>query len=310
MIYRFRTNYKGHDLDIQKKKDSDKYIGTSTFLNNRWNHEDYSVDFIIKRHQIEIDRIVEQQKKMIGKTYEEVYREWRGNTKVITYKNCKMLITARKRAKDNRIVYLGEFSKDRYKTWIRTSIESIHYDKVIAKFERFVDEYCTDWGVKAVLQYKGYEIKICREVGCKEFYFGSVQFHKNSTFKHIADTREEVERCCKNRIDKVIYEKEKVKIISPRNEKIKELEELLTRISTQLEELKKEKDTLTYKGVVLEIDTIPDRYGRVKGLLRNISNPAPFVEDNLENLKKSFESYVDKLENQYLLFCKLTGRDS
>ena len=95
-----------------------------------------------------------------------------------------------------------------------------------------------------------------------------------------------------------------------KTKKIKELEELLARVSTQLEELKNEKDTLTYKEVVLEISkSNSGSYRSYYGTLKDITKPAPFIADNLEDLQKSFERYVDRLEGQYLLFCRLTGRN-
>jgi hypothetical protein len=148
----------------------------------------------------------------------------------------------------------------------------------------------------------------------KEFYLGYVQFHKNSTFKHIADTREEVEICCKNRIDKVIYEKEKVSRVNQvksglakgaRNKKIKELEELLVRISTQLEELKKEKDTLTYKGVVLEVEQGKDDTWVFVGKIRNApenKDVRSIPGDTMEEVQRDFEEYVDWLEEKAYIY--------
>lgn len=145
-----------------------------------------------------------------------------------------------------------------------------------------------------------------------EFYLGYVHFHKNSTFKHIADTREEVERCCKNRIDRVIYEKEKVqrKMLTPKQVKIQELERLQARISAQLEELKKEKDILTYKKVVLE-------YGEEEGLqegylIGRIKN-APegtqeFYGKTVETIKGDFEEYLDLLERCANIYNQLMSK--
>lgn len=253
-------------------------------------------------------------------TYEEVYKEW-GNSryKRINYKTRQLVIKAQWRAKDNKVFYIGRFyERDFNRKLHDSSIESIHYNKVVSRFQKFVDEYCTEWQARPSFQYKGYRILINQEKD-SEFYLGYVHFHKNSTFKHIADTREEVERCCKNRIDRVVYEKEKVsnfkqdfnKVTSvlangARKQKIQELEQLLARISTQLEELKKEKDILTYKGVVLELLDDPIY---CKGILRSVDNPSPFVENSKEDLKKSFENYVDRLEASYNLYRKLTGKE-
>lgn len=293
------TNYKGHRLVVRKYKNNSKYIGTSTFLNDKWRHEDYSVDFIVKRHQIEIDRIVEQQKKMVGTTYEEVYHEWGNNCKKITYKNRVMWVTALKRAKDKRVFYIGTFCDLKFNS---LSIESIHYDKVISKFEKFVDEYCTEWVVSSSTQYKGYNLVSKRDRNDCSRFFSICEIHKNSTFKCISNSIKEIEEKFKVRIDRMIEEKEKVqrKMLTPKQEKIQELEQLLARTSTQLEELKKEKDTLTYKGIVLEYGVEGDW---LVGKIRNAPKGTKELEANHEErIKVEFEKYIDELEKSHHIY--------
>lgn len=319
---------------------------------------------------------------MKNKTYDEVLKDW-GNsrTKTIRYKDeqLRMLVF---QAFFDRIFYIGEleyYEKGKYNP-TRTSFESIHYDKVVSRFQRFVDEYCTDWKEYKQIQHKTYYINIDKEKD-KEFYVGFVQFHKNSTYKHIADTREEVERCCKNRIDRVIYEKEKIveeknkktttfydeyrgyelvityepttsypyetepyvgrikelllswrgktpedvkkefrnyfdkrgmgrtiNMITPKNQKIQELEQLLARISSQLEELKKEKDILTYKGVVLEYEQSKSDTWVFVGKIRNAPENIDVRDvcgDTVEEIQRDFEEYIDWLEDKYNLYRKL-----
>ena len=186
------TDYKGHRLVVKKKKDSNKYIGISTLLDGKWRGEGFTTDFIVKHFKYSVEKLIEETKMGNELTYEEVCYEWGSNCKKITYKNQVMWVTVIRRAKGKKVFYLGYigyigiFS---YKTendyWSkRKSIESIHYDKVISKFERFVDECCTDWQARASFQYNGFDIQINQEKD-KEFYLGIVQFHKNSTFKHI-----------------------------------------------------------------------------------------------------------------------------
>lgn len=247
-----------------------------------------------------IDKVIEN-----TITYNDVCKEWGSNCKKVTYKNRVMWVKALKRAKDKRLFYIGTFCDLKSNV---SSFESIHYDKVVSRFQRFVDEYCTDWVVFSSIDYKNYTLVIKRDRNDCDRFFGTCEIHKNSTFKCISNSLKEIEEKFKVRIDRMIDEKEKVqrKMLTPKQEKIKELEQLLARISTQLEELKKEKDTLTYKGIVLEI--IPDIV-LSKGVLRGVNNPALFVEGNMENLKKSFEKYIDKLEASYNLYRKLTGKE-
>lgn len=324
---------------------------------------------------------------MKKQTYEEVYKEWKGNTKLVTYKIWSLLITVIERTKDNSVFYIGELSYSSKKyTYKRTSFESIHYDKVVSRFQRFVDEYCTDWVVFSDFQYKGYRVFINKEKD-RDFYIGIVQFHKNSTYKHIADTREEVERCCKNRIDKVVKEKEKMKTfikpefverysykgyeleityeptmkypylgkepyvgrvnelrlswrgktpedikkqfreyfdkkgmgrtveeevkLTPKQEKIQELEQLQARISAQIEELKKEKDTLTYKGVVLDCEQGKNDTWVFVGEIRNAPKNVDvrtICGDSLDEIQRDLEEYVDWLEEKAYLYNHITGK--
>lgn len=306
--------YKNHFITITKKKDS-YYTANYTINGKEYYSGNSDVDKILKYFRSNVDKLMEKNMKEL--TYGDVCKEWESHYKIVNYKNRQLRIEviSHPKLKDLRPFYIGyasiyprySYSKD------SKSFESIHYDKVVSRFQRFVDEYCTDWVVKAILQYKGYEIKISREAGCKEFYLGIVQFHKNSTFKHIADTREEVERCCRNRIDKVIYEKEKFsklnKIMAKldngaRKHKIQELEQLQARISAQLEELKKEKDTLTYKGVVLEYGVEEDlAEGWMIGSIKNAPGYAKNVYGkSVPQIKQEFEEYVDELEKSHYIY--------
>lgn len=307
LIYPFR--YKGHRLIVTKKREN-YYTANYTVNGQEYYSGNSDIEKILKYFRSNVDKLME--KDMKKQTYEDIQKTWRGNRSIITYKDWKMFILAKERAKDKRVFYIGEFDKDRGYFPKKTSIESIHYDKVVSRFQRFVDEYCTDWVVFSDFQYKGYRVFINKEKN-KDFYIGIVQFHKNSTFKHIADTREEVERCCKNRIGKVVYEKEKIqrKVLTPKQEKIQELEQLQARISAQLEELKKEKDTLTYKGVVLDCEQGKDDtwvfVGKIKNAPENI-DVRTICGDSLDEIQRDFEEYIDWLEEKAYLYNQITGK--
>lgn len=251
-------------------------------------------------------------------TYEDLIKTWGGNSKKVVYKNHILWITATKRAKNNKVFYIGVFyyhlkPGSRFYSKV-TSFESIHYDKVISRFERFVDEYCIDWRVYNSKCFKGYIFTIKKEPG-KDYYLGTVQFHKNSTYKHLADTREEVERCCRNRISKVIYEKEKVikeiKMTNSKEEKIKYLQDQLASISAELKKIKNEKDTWTYKGIVLEYGTDEELdTGYSVGRIKNAPKEAREFYGKIESVVKSdLENYIDELEKSAKLYLQLTGQE-
>lgn len=307
--------YKNHFIAVTKKR-KDYYTASYTVNDQEYHSGNSDLDKILKYFRSNVDKLTERDMK--DKTHEEVYKEWVDKReKKVTYKNKTIYVRVlpHPKEKNGRAFYIGTYYpyKVNGKLSLSSTIESIHYDKVVSRFQRFVDEYCTDWREYAQSQYKSYYINIDRERD-KEFYIGTVQFHKNSTFKHIADTREEVERCCKNRIDKVIYEKEKVqrKMLTPKQEKIQELEQLQARISTQLEELKKEKDTLTYKGVILECEQGKNDtwifVGKIKNAPENIG-VRTICGDTLDEIQRDLEEYVDWLEIQYNLYCKITGKE-
>lgn len=302
--------YKCHTLAINElpnfKNPQDKlYRGTTIIDGKKWEKDGSAVYLIENWFRDKIDNLY------LGMTYDEICCLWVGRWKSITYKNRKMLITARKRTKDNKVIYLGEFcSKDNKRS---RSIESIHYDKVISKFERFVDEYCTEWQARASYLYKGYDLRINQERD-KEFYLGTVQFHKNSIYKHLADTREEVERCCRNRIGKVVYEKEKVNktsMINTKEEKIKYLETQIDQLSSELEKVKNEKATMTYRGVTLEYgkeEGLPEGY--LIGRFRNApKGTKEFKRKVVANMQTDFEEYIDELEKATNIYLELTGQE-
>lgn len=311
-------NYRGYSLTIRKEFGNNNYLGISPIYKHyAFRCQGCSIKELKDKFKDKIDQILITYTSKEGgtmTTYEQVYKEWgRTRTKKITYKGRSLIVTIHPKAKGKGVFYIGSYClKDYLGKWKDSTIESIHYDKIVSKFERFVDEYCTDWEARASYLYKGYEIRINQERG-KEFYIGIVQFHKNSTYKHIADTREEVERCCKNRVGKVVYEKEQVAkkgMTESKEEKIKYLEDQLAQLSSELEKVKNEKDTLEYKGVFLDI--MPDKDNWFRGIIRNsgITPPASsFYNKDLAQMKNDFEDYIDELERCAYLYCKLTNTD-
>jgi len=307
--------YKNHFITVTKKKEN-YYTANYTVNGQEYYSGNSDIEKILKYFRSNVDKLME--KNMKDLTYEDIKRAWRGTTSIITYKGERMFLTARERARDKKVFYIGEIGE--FKPYNK-SFESIHYDKVVSKFQRFVDEYCTDWvdwkdyeyqGYKVIIkkdyEYQGYKVIIKGERANSNSFFGSVQFHKNSIFKCIASSTREIQQLCDSRIERVVKEKEKVqrKMLTPKQEKIQELEQLQARISAQLEELKKEKETWIYKEIVLELMDDPVY---CKGILRGVDNPTPFVENSWGDLKKSLESYVDRLEAQYNLYLKLTGKE-
>lgn len=247
--------------------------------------------------------------------YNDVVKKWKNSYKRITYKGKELCITVlyHPKPKDLRAFYIGSYClKDYLGKWHDSTIESIHYDKVVTRFQRFVDEYCTDWEARASYLYIGYDVRINQEKD-KEFYIGYVLFHKNSTYKYIANTREEVEVNCKKRIIRVVKEKEKVQrnMLTPKQEKIQELEQVIVRLSSQLEELKNEKKTWVYKGIVLEYGTDEELdEGYSVGRIKNAPEGTREFYGKIESVIKSdLEYYIDELEKSANLYCALTGKE-
>lgn len=305
--------YKNQFITITKKKDN-YYTANYTVNGKEYYSGNSDVDKILKYFRFNVDKLTE--KNMKEQTPKEEYWEKYGK---VTYKNRVIEITPLRREKDGKIFYIGRYSKRGCKYSLESTIESIHYDKVVSKFKRFVDEYCTDWVVSSSIKHKDYTLVIKRDRKDCSSFFGTCKIHKNSSFKYISNSLKEIEEKFKARIDKMIYEKEnnrlkeiKVqrKMLTPKQEKIQELEQLQARISAQLEELKKEKDTLTYKGVVLE-------YGKEEGLEKDwmigrIRNAPQGTEDfygmYVSNIKDRFETYIDDLEKSANIYNQLIGK--
>lgn len=308
------TDYKGHRLVVRKKKDSNKYLGTSTLLDGKWRGEGWKVEDVVKRHQTSVDRVILEKEKMLGKTYDTVCEEW-GNTcySYESYKNFNLTIKVRPQGKDRRALYVGRFSDFNLNYQYRKTFESIHYDKVVSRFQRFVDEYCTDWVVSSSIDYKNYTLGIKRDRNDCDRFFGTCEIHKNSTFKCISNSLKEIEEKFKVRINRMIEEKEKVqrKMLTPKQEKIQELEQLLARISSQLEELKKEKDTWIYKGVVLEYGTDEELdEGYFVARIKNAPKATQEFYGKIESVIKSdLENYIDRLEDSYNLYLLIYGKE-
>lgn len=234
-------------------------------------------------------------------TYEKIIQVWGGSYKRIDYKDRWISITARKRAKDNRVVYLGEFCSKDYKR--SKSIESIHYDKVISKFEKYVDEYCTDWRLFSSFPYKGYKLWIQQEYD-KENFFGTCEIHKNSTFKYINNSIEKVIEKFKARIDEILNYKA---MTNPKEEKIKLLEAEIAKLQQELEKVRNEKEVLIYKGIVLEYGKEGDwLVGRIKNAPEGTEE---LCANHKERMKEEFEKYIDSLEKSANLYLELTDQE-
>jgi hypothetical protein len=308
--------YKGHVLAINELPNfgsRDKlYRGMSVIDSKDWKVDAVTVNQIEEWFKCTIDNREEEIK------YKQILEDWGNRQKVIKYKNKLLTITAQQRFKDGRmkVVYLGHLSY--YKNPSRQfysrekTIESVHYDKMVSKFERFVDEYCTDWVIYKSEGYKGYALIIKKERD-KENYFGTSYIHKNSMFKYISESLEDIVRYFKARIDRVIQGKESVKMVNPlssKEERIKELESVIARLQKELEEVKKEKEIYVYKGITLEYG---EEEGLQEGYLEGRIKDAPkdterFYRKVVNNLKVDFEEYVDRLEKSANLYCQLTGK--
>jgi hypothetical protein len=318
--------YKGHFLAINELPtfcgNSKLYRGMSVIDGKDWKVDAVTVNQIEEWFKCTIDNREQEIK------YKQILNDWGNRQKVIKYKNKSLTITAQQRFKDGRmkVVYLGHFSyyKDPSRPFYskEKTIESVHYDKVVSKFERFVDEYCTDWRKCDVWDsskytYKGYNLYFRKEYGV-ERYFGTCQIHKNSIFKCISNSIQEIENKFKARIDRVIQGKERKNmnplssIIVPRfekEEKIKELEGVIARLQKELDEVKKEKEIYIYKGVILEYgkENISNEY--LVGTIKNtLGDSKEFCQYSSKTIKEEFEKYIDELEKSANLYCQLTGK--
>lgn len=309
--------YKGHTLSITelpnfKNREDTIYEGTSLIDTKEWKRESSTIEFLIFWFKLKIDNLYKYM------AYEDVVKEWKGSYKSILYKDNTLRITVipHPKPKNRRAFYIGSYCvKDYLGNWQDSTIESIHYDKVVSRFQKFVGEYCTDWRPvnewmsSSFPTYKGYNLVIKKEYNVVR-YFGTCEIHKNSIFKCISGNVNEIEEKFKARIDRVVKEKERVqrKMLTPKQEKIQELEQLQARISAQLEELKKEKDTLEYKGVTLEITKKEDN--RFEGIiLSEVENLRTFDDLTITRVTKNFREYIDDLEETANLYCVLTGKE-
>jgi len=256
--------------------------------------------------------------------YEKVRHEWGGNTyKDIDYKGRSLLITLKRNPKNNGAWYLGEFESKNYKKR-RKSIESVHYEKIISKFKKFVDEYCADWldctnwpGVPKI-SYRGYGLTFGKEPKADN-YFGICVIHKNSTFKCISSSIREIENKFKLRVDKIIEGKGKAEMAQSNVTKIvlTDKECKIAKIKVEISKLKEKLDMLstdeiyTYKGVTITIDYEEGlQKGWLIGKVQNnpYKNPKYFYGSKIDPIKKEFETFINKLEEQANLYCQLTGK--
>jgi len=255
--------------------------------------------------------------------YEKVRHEWGGNTyKDIDYKGRSLSITLKRNPKNNGAWYLGEFESKDYRKR-RRSIESVHYEKVISKFKKFVDEYCTDWvdctswpGIPKI-SYRGYGLTFGKEPKADN-YFGTCAIHKNSTFKCISSTFKEIEYKFKLRVDKIIEGKGKAGMVQSNVTKVvlTDKECKVAKIEAKISKLKEELDRLntkeiyTYKGVTITIDYKEGlQQGWLIGKIQNnlYKDPKYFYGLNIDQVKEEFETFLNKLEEQANLYCQLTG---
>ena len=217
-------SYKGHILNIEELPkfhlsniyEGNKYKGTSVINDKKLIEETPTIELLIKRFKSTVDYSNETI------LYDQICKSWGSNYKKIEYKGRWLAITVRRRYKDSKVIYLGEFCNKDYKC--SKSVESICLDKVIFKFQRFVDEYCTDWRSYSSFTYKGYQLWISEKYGGNN-YFGTCEIHKNSTFKCISSSIKEIEAKFEARIDKIIKCKEDKK--KPVNSKLYQLTEII-----------------------------------------------------------------------------------
>lgn len=181
------------------------YRGSSTINGEKWVRDGSSVEILTQWFKAKIDNLKRPM------TFSEVCQVWGGDSKKVVYKDKAMYVYARLRSTDNRVVYLGRFYKlENYRNKEYTA-ESVHYEKVVQKFKRFVDEKCIDWKPCDLQQYnidnKLYTISI--EVDpVNGDYFGSCDIHQNSIFKCFSSSFREIEDKFKARLDQITHHKE------------------------------------------------------------------------------------------------------
>ena len=99
---------------------------------------------------------------------------------------------------------------------------------------------------------------------------------------------------------------------TPIEQKIQDLEQQLINISNQLKELKKEKFTLTHKGVVLEAEQGKDDTWLFVGKIRNATeniDVRTICGDTIEEIQRDFEEYIDWLEETAYLYNQIAGKE-
>ena len=306
--------YKCHTLAINElpnfKNLEDKlYRGTTIIDGKKW-EKDGSVVYLIESwFQSKIDSLYR------GKTYEEVSKIWGGRTKKITYKNHVMYITVlpHPKSKNPRAFYIGTYYPYRINGKFSSTFESIHYYKIISKFERFVDEYFTDWQPCDIQQLNGgdklYTLTIKLDLS-KKLFFGSCEIHKNSTFKCISKSFREIEEKFKARIDQILYHKQGIKVVDSKEERLKQLEVQIAKLQQELDKVKNEKEIYIYKGVTLEYgkeEGLEEGYmvGRIKNAPKDTRD---FYRKVASNMQVDFEEYIDELEGATKIYLQITGK--
>ena len=218
-------SYKGHVLNIQelskfhlsKILEENKYRGTFIINDKKQIKETSTIELLINGFKSKVDSLNETI------LYDQVCKSWGSCYKRIEYKGRWLATTVRMRYKDSKVIYLGEFCSKDYRR--NKSIESISLDKVLFKFQKFVDEYCTDWRSYSSIPYKGYQLWISEERN-GDNYFGTCEIHKNSTFKCISNSIKEIEAKFEARIDKILKCKEdKKKPVSSKLDRLIEMTE-------------------------------------------------------------------------------------
>ena len=199
-------SYKGHILNIQELSKfylPNIYRGTSIINDKKQIKETSTIEILINWFKYAIDYLNETI------LYDQICKSWGSSYKRIEYKGRWLSITVRMRYKDSKVIYLGEFRTKDYN--LCKSIESIYLDKVIFKFQKFVEEYCTNWQHYDIQQVSGdtklYTLNILANPDGSS-YFGKCEIHKNSTFKCISTSTKEIEAKFEARIDKIIKCKE------------------------------------------------------------------------------------------------------
>lgn len=307
-----QLDYKGYVLLITEipnfnsaglVENSKLYRSSSTINGEIWVKDSVSVELLTQWFKEKIDGLKRPM------TYEEVCQAWDGNLKTITYKDYKLTIFARKRWKDYKVVYLGRLLADNPYHYYKSSFESIHYDKVVQKFKRFIDEKCTDWVVSYSKEYEGYTLVVKKERHQGSPFFGTCEIHKNSTFKCISKSYREIEEKFKVRIDQVLQHKQGIKVVNSKEDRLKQLEAQIAKLQQELEKVKNEKDVLVYKGVILEYGPDPAiRNGWMVGRIKDaLIETETFYAMSVGNMKYYFKTYIDNLEKSAKIYCQLMG---